>query len=166
MKNSKTILSYTISDTITSGLLTACGFIIFFSCFLSNELELWSLMLIGGACILSVIETFRCIIIDFTIIFDEEAFIVKKHNRMTNKETTDIYKWKEISGLYFNGLNSQSVSPYLVIFYKGGGYDKINFRFTIKHRTFTKLAQAYSRRTNIVFPARKRNLYEKNGSCK
>jgi hypothetical protein len=161
MRNSKTTLSYTISDTIAGAILTTCGFFIFVPCILSNELESWLLVLIGSGCLWSVVETLRCLIIDFTVTFDEEGFVVKKHNRMINKETTDGYKWKEISGLSFTGLYSRSASPRLVVFYKGGGCDKIGFRYTIKHREFTKLAQKYSGRSNIVFPARKRKLYEK-----
>lgn len=164
MKNSQTILSYTISDTIASGMLTICGFLVFVPCILSEELDLWLLILIGSGCIFSIVETLRCAITDFTIVFDEEGFIVKKRNRITSQEGTKLYKWKEISGLSFMGLYSKSGSPRLVVFYKGGGYDNIRFRYTIKHREFVKLAKEYSGSSNIVYPVKDVSSTKRTGS--
>lgn len=161
--NNATTLSYTISDTIVCGIMTTIGFLLLTLCILYVECELWVLMLIGGSCLLSTIETLHCFIIDFTITFNKEGFIVNKHNRLTSNDKMQLYKWNEIHSLAFLSLYSKHGTPRLHVFYKGGGSDEIGFRYTIKHQEFTKLARYYSGREGIIKKSvRKRKPFEKN----
>lgn len=150
MKNSKKVLSYTISDTITIGILAACGLPVLILSIMSGELYWWLITLMGLACLWFVFEILRCIIIDFTIIFNNDGFMVRKYNIITHKEVTHSYRWKEISGLSFIGLYCSSASPRIIVFYKGGGHAVIRFRYSLKHSDFIRFAQEYSGRTNII----------------
>lgn len=163
MNNSnKATLSYTISDTLVSVIMTFIAFSVFIPCFLSRELDWWQLLPIGAGCLWSVIETLHCFIIDITVSFDNDGFIVNAHNRFTSNNRMRLYKWNDIHTLSFLSIYSRNGKPRLHVTYKDGGNDQIVFRYTVKNKKFTKLAKYYSGREDIVESNRKRKLYEKD----
>lgn len=104
--NNNATLSYTISDTFVSGIMTFVCFFIFVPCIRYGELDGWQLLLISGGCLWSLIETLRCFIIDITYTFDNEGFVVNKLNRFTSNVRNRKYKWnKEFTRLaqYYSG---------------------------------------------------------------
>ena len=158
-------LSYTVTDTIVSGILAALCLFIFISCIVYGELYWWMTVLIGTICLWSVFETLRCFIIDFKITFDQNGFTVNEHNRLTLNDRIRQYKWSEIHKLSFMSLYTSVGLPHLRVFYKGGGCDEIGFRYTIKNHKFTKLARYYSGREGIIKPSyferKRKGLYQK-----
>lgn len=163
MKMKNNTLSYTIADTIVSGIITALGFLVFIPCIMSGELYWYMTVLIGIVSLWSVIETLRCYIIDFKITFDQNGFTVNEHNRLTSNNRIRVYKWNEIHELSFMSLYSiYGGLPRLRVFYKGGGCDEIRFRYTVKSHEFAKLAQQHSGRKNIIKDYKKRKPFEKD----
>ena len=160
-------LSFTVTDTIVSGILAALCLFIFISCIVYGELYWWMTVLIGTICLWSVFETLRCFIIDFKITFDQNGFTVNEHNRLTSNDRIRQYKWSEIHKLSFMSLHTRYGGlPRLRVFYKGGGCDEIGFRYTIKNHKFTKLARYYSGREGIIKPSyserKRKGLYQQD----
>lgn len=162
---SKSEISYTIPDTIVGGILTICC--IFIYCVvLLGEKTWWVHVCCGGMSLLSMFLMLKNYVLDFTITFDEIGILVKERNRLNSKEKILSYKWINISSLSFSGLSTNHGCPTLTIWFKGGGFKDIEFRYCVYAEKISEYARFYSKRESIVLgnnkKRKKTGLYKKD----
>ena len=164
--SNKTTISYTFLNTMIVGILTIIVLAIFIPIIFLANLEWWTTLIFIILCLGMIYVTIDAYIMDYSITFDYQGFIIFERNRVTSKEKIKSYKWDDISNLTITGLYSTYTTPILIISFKNASSDWVRFNGLIYTNKFIKLARHYSGRENIIKPSsserKRKGLYQKD----
>ena len=162
MMDDQATISYSFINRIVVGVLSFIGCAILIPSIFLAELDWWTIMLVVIMCVMMICGTIETFVFDFSVSFDYHGFVFTECNRITKKKKIKSYKWKDVDSLSITGLNSPNSRPKLIVSFKNGPSDWINFNGLAYTNKFIELAKYYSGRKGIVrIPRRKRKLYEK-----
>ena len=164
--SNKTTISYTFINTMIVGILTIIVLAIYIPIIFLANLEWWTTLILIIMCLGMIYATIDAYIIDYSITFDYQGFIIFERNRVTSKEKIKSYKWDDIRHLTITGLYSIHTTPSLIISFKNASSDWVRFNGLAYTNKFIKLARHYSGRENIIKPSyserKRKGLYQKD----
>lgn len=146
----KTTISYTFINTMIVAIPTIIVLATFIPIIFLADLEWWTILIFIITCLGMVYATIDAYIVDYSITFDYQGFVIFERNRITAKEKINSYKWDDIRNLTITGLYSTHTTPTLIISYKNAPSDWVDFNGLIYTKKFKKLARQYSGREGII----------------